>query len=115
MPRKSPEALAVGWHRENADQPQPVGRLKPNPWGLYDTYGNVSEWCRDWFTHTRLLPAGTHDDWAGPHESPIGYRTIFGQCYLTDGFTHLFHLYRIGAQPDDGLAHVGFRVVYEVK
>lgn len=51
------------WTTANSGtQTHPVGKKLSNPWGVFDMYGNIWEWCQDWYG-------------AYPIQSPSGPRT----------------------------------------
>ena len=93
-----------GWERTS-----PVGSFPPNGFGLYETTGNVWEWCADWFSPGAYARSADRDP-AGP---PTGTaRVMRGGSYLChDSYCRR---YRVDARssntPDSSSGNVGFRI-----
>jgi formylglycine-generating enzyme required for sulfatase activity len=69
-----PQANDYIWWGGNSDAaqygPKSVGLKNPNPWGLYDILGNVSEWCSDRYGPLDHLEA------TDPQGSPEGINRV---------------------------------------
>ncbi|MBI4664091.1 MAG: SUMF1/EgtB/PvdO family nonheme iron enzyme [Verrucomicrobia bacterium] len=57
------------WFADNAaEKTHAVGEKRPNRWGIFDLYGNVSEWCEDVYSPT-YYKEGPTDNPRGPRSS----------------------------------------------
>jgi len=82
-----------------------VGLLKPNAWGLYDTHGNVWEWCWDWWGNYPDEPVA---DYTGAASGD--YRVERGGSW---GFSAEYSqpVSRFSGVPGGGFYNLGFRLV----
>ena len=74
-----------GWTAKNSDKKlKKSGLLKPNPWGLYDIYGNVAEWTLDQYTPDfyKSIEPGSINPWSKPTD--LHPRTVRGGSFRDD-------------------------------
>jgi Sulfatase-modifying factor enzyme 1/CHAT domain len=86
----------------------PVGKFKPNRWGLYDMHGNVSEWVQDWYG---LYPSGQVTDPKGPPTEERRVRRGGSFAIIPENCDAVR---RTDSEPNYRSDDVGFRLVREV-
>ncbi len=104
----------VAWWVGNATDPEtgesaprPIMGLEPNPWGLWDLYGNLWEWSATW---SGAYPQASGRDPPGPTASALGHRVVCGGAAWSLG-EWLMANRRIGNPPSQTPGTSGFRVV----
>eukprot|EP01113_Clastostelium_recurvatum_P031775 TRINITY_DN4003_c0_g1_i3.p1 TRINITY_DN4003_c0_g1~~TRINITY_DN4003_c0_g1_i3.p1 ORF type:complete len:403 (-),score=54.87 TRINITY_DN4003_c0_g1_i3:98-1306(-) len=88
--------------------PCPVRSFPPNKWGLYETTGNVWEWCNDWWT----IAHPKKKELVNPRGPRAGEsRVMRGGSFLCHA--SYCHRYRLSARskntPDSSTGNIGFR------
>lgn len=91
---------------------KPVMMKNPNTKGVYDMYGNVSEWC--WDLYQKKIPSRLPDNYRGPTYG--NYRCVRGGSWCRDGNIKNAQTRNKNAWEKDGksltsAAFIGFRIV----
>ncbi|MDR3205005.1 MAG: formylglycine-generating enzyme family protein [Deltaproteobacteria bacterium] len=86
----------------------PVGQKKPNPWGLYDVYGNVAEWVADVYKVDYYASSPAKDP-QGPSPAPGLSRVYRGGGWASPA-KNCRSAYRGVALAEVSMPDIGFRL-----
>ena len=95
--------------RDGYASTSPVGRFRPNAFGLYDMHGNVTQWCSDWFD-SRYYDNSPVDDPKGPDSGVLRVRRCASFSNPPDTQRCAF---RGRCPPSQRASNSGFRIVCE--
>ena len=96
---------SYAWYLSNSSNTtHGVGQKLPNPWGLYDIVGDVSQWCWDWYG---TYPSTAQTNPTGPSSGT--YRVLRGGDFESYS-DNLASAHRSDNDPDFEYGAVGFRV-----
>lgn len=98
----------------SADRTWPVGRLRPNDLGLFDSLGNVWEWCMESAAQNDAYPAVDSEDTRPVLEDDKHMRVIRGAGFSNEP-SRARSAHRLRYQTNFGAFNTGFRIARTVK